>query len=99
MAAAARWVVKLEEEGGGEGHDDDGGFVPEARRLREVAVTINRQAKRMRIVSSKRDGDNVASYVAGNVGWGESADVEIEDEAGLAFWVKEWRGYVELSTS
>jgi hypothetical protein len=50
MAAAARWSLKLEEEGW-DGNDE---FIPEARRLREVSVIIGGVAKRMRVVSLRR---------------------------------------------
>lgn len=50
MAAAARWSLKLEEEGW-DGNDE---LIPEARRLREVSVIIGGVAKRMRVVSLRR---------------------------------------------
>jgi hypothetical protein len=50
MAAAARWSLKLEEEGW-DGNDE---FIPEARKLREVSVIIGGVAKRMRVVSLRR---------------------------------------------
>ena len=34
-----------------------------------------------------------------NVGWDESKDVEVEDGVGLDVSVKEWKGYVEGSSS
>jgi hypothetical protein len=87
--------VKVEEDGGDES-DEDAGFIPK-RRLRDVGVTVDRQAKRTRLVSSRRDRDGGVSYVSRNVGCAENGDVEVEDEAGLALSVKEWRGYVESS--
>jgi hypothetical protein len=96
MAAAARWVVSHEDGEGDAQEDDD--FVPEMRRLRGVDMTINRQTKRMRLASSRRDRDGVVSYVSGNVGWGESAAVEVEDSAGLAAWVAELRRHREGSS-
>lgn len=94
MAAAARWVVEMEE---GEGNSEkDDGFVPEAARLRGVGIEIDRRArrKRIRLVSSRRNEDGGLSFVSGNVGWGESAGVEIEDAPGLVALVKEWQEHV-----
>lgn len=94
MAAAARWALKLEEEGG-DGVDD---FIPEERRLREIGVAVDRIAKRVRVASSRRVADGSTDYVSDNVGWGENTGVVVEDEAGLLLWTEEWRNYTEASS-
>jgi hypothetical protein len=108
MAAAAKWVVKMEE--GGTKNDEgskiesDDDFVPEERRLREIAIGMFewRQGKSLVLTSTTRSADGAFHVITGNVGRG--LEDSVDDPKRMGRWedmemqkrrITEWRWYVD----
>ena len=102
MAAVATWAMKQEERQS-EQHDD-GSFIGEERRLREISLAlISRELKRMTLVSTRRMRDGTLEYVAGEVHWGQAAggeckiDIE-QDQDQFSLLISKWRDWITASS-
>jgi hypothetical protein len=102
MAAIARWAMNCEE---GDEAKDNGQFIPEERRLRQIGILVDKNDNKARPLSTTRSSDEELHYVGATVHWGEETDIvserwntEIEDK-GLEFWINNWRSYIQKTPS
>lgn len=104
MAAAASWVMEYEESL--RSPKDDDRFVPESRRLREIGFALDRDSKKVMLVSITNADSGNPHHVRVVVSWRENTSVVIDhpdgnpniktDEESFESWVARWRGLLKL---
>lgn len=99
MAAIAQWAMNREEgdDGGTHGH-----FIPEERRLRQIAHPTYKNSKTTQPASCTRSPDGKLHFVGATLHWGENTDITFNrrnpgkgTEERLDSWINSWRSYVE----
>lgn len=101
MSAVASWVMEREEreEPVTESKERDN-FIPEERRLREIGISIDRNGRSIRMVSTRRREEGL-EYVTGQItalkegGFPKQEDPIEDDDEGLKFLVEDWKRFTE----